>query len=118
MTRIRIQTSVPYEVIVGDGVAAQAPAFIRGELHRAKKAVLVTDSNVGPLHADAVAGSLAAAGLDVSAFVFTAGERSKNLSTYGSLIDFLAAHRIGKIQGVYVPFWLFDADVHGDVPFV
>ena len=96
MTRIRIQTSVPYEVIVGDGVAAQAPAFIRGELHRAKKAVLVTDSNVGPLHADAVAGSLAAAGLDVSAFVFTAGERSKNLSTYGSLIDFLAAHRIDR----------------------
>ena len=96
MTRIRIQASVPYEVMVGDGVAAQAPAFIRGELRRAKKAVLVADSNVGPIYADAVTDGLAAAGLDVSEFVFPAGERSKNLATYGSLIDFLAAHRIDR----------------------
>ena len=29
--------------------------------------------------------------------------------------NFLAAHRLGKIQGVYVPLWLFGADVHGEV---
>ncbi len=31
--------------------------------------------------------------------------------------SFLAEHRLGKIQGVYVPFWLFDADVHGEIDF-
>ena len=29
--------------------------------------------------------------------------------------SFLATHKLGKIQGVYVPFWLFDADVQGAV---
>ena len=31
--------------------------------------------------------------------------------------SFLAAHRLGRIQGIYVPFWLFDADVQGGVDF-
>ena len=31
--------------------------------------------------------------------------------------SFLATHRLSRIQGVYVPFWLFDADVKGDVDF-
>ena len=31
--------------------------------------------------------------------------------------SFLATHTLGKIQGIYVPFWLFDADVQGDVDF-
>ena len=29
--------------------------------------------------------------------------------------DFLSGHRIGKIQGIYVPFWLFDSGVNGEV---
>lgn len=29
--------------------------------------------------------------------------------------SFMATHKLGRIQGVYVPFWLFDADVQGDV---
>ena len=29
--------------------------------------------------------------------------------------SFLSAHKLGKIQGIYVPFWLFDADIAGDV---
>lgn len=31
--------------------------------------------------------------------------------------SFLSTHKLGKIQGVYVPFWLFDAGVQGDVDF-
>ena len=100
MTRIHIQTAVPYEVAVGDGVAEQAPSFIRTELRRAKKVSVVTDSTVDRLHATAVADGLAAAGLDVSKFVFPAGERSKNLATYGQLLDFLAAHRLDRTDVV------------------
>ena len=31
--------------------------------------------------------------------------------------SFLASHKLGRIQGIYVPFWLFDADVQGSVDF-
>lgn len=100
MTRIHIQTATPYEVTVGDGVSEQAPEFIRTELRRARKAAIVTDSIVDGLHAASVFDGLAAAGFDVSKFVFPAGERSKNLATYGELVDFLAAHRLDRTDVV------------------
>jgi 3-dehydroquinate synthase len=100
MTRIHIQTATPYEVMVGDGVSGQASSFIRTELRRAKRVAIVTDSNVDVLHAAEVADGFAAAGLDVSKFVFPAGERSKTLITYGLLLDFLAAHRLDRTDVV------------------
>ncbi len=96
MTRIRVGTAVPYDVIVGDGVSAAAPAFVRETLGKPRKVALVTDTNVDALHGDAVAGGFAEAGFEVSRFVFPAGERSKTLSTYASLMDFLAAHRLDR----------------------
>ena len=100
MTRIHIQTATPYEVMVGDGVSGQASSFIRTELRRAKRVAIVTDSNVDVLHAAEVVDGFAAAGLDVSKFVFPAGERSKTLITYGLLLDFLAAHRLDRTDVV------------------
>lgn len=100
MTRIPIQTAAPYTVMVGAGVAAEVPAFIRSDLRRAKKVVVVTDSIVGGLHAATTVERLSAAGLAASTFVFPAGERSKNLATYGSLLDFLAAHRLDRTDVV------------------
>lgn len=101
MTRIRVGTGVPYDVTVGDGVSAEAPAFVREALGCSRKVAIVTDANVEALHGDAVAGSLADAGLDVARFAFPAGERSKTLATYAELMAFLAAHRMDR-SGVVV----------------
>jgi len=100
MTRIRIQTATPYEVEIGEGASAAAQQFVRSALHGARKAAIVTDSNVAAIHAEAVAGGFAAAGLDASTFVFPAGERSKNLETYAQLLDFLAARRLDRTDVV------------------
>lgn len=100
MTRIPIQTAAPYTVMVGAGVAAEVPAFIRSDLRRAKKVVVVADSTVAELHAATTVERLVAAGLTASTFVFPAGERSKNLATYGALLDFLAAHRLDRTDVV------------------
>ena len=100
MTRIRIQTAVPYEVEIGAGVSAAAPQFVRETLSRARKAAVVTDSNLEPLHAASVVAGFSAAGLETGTFVFPAGERSKTLATYGSLLDFLAAHRLDRTDVV------------------
>ena len=100
MTRIHVKTAIPYEVTVGFGAADAVPAFIGAELRQVKKVAVVTDSNVDALHAATVVAPLRAAGLEVVTFVFPAGERSKNLATYGSLIDFLAAHRLDRTDVV------------------
>ena len=45
MTQIKVQTTVAYDVNIGEGVASAAPQFMRDALGRARKAALVTDSN-------------------------------------------------------------------------
>ena len=100
MTRIRIHTAVPYDVLVGEGVAGEAPAFLRTELRTARKVMVVADSNVAALHAAPLVEGLAAAGLGVAEFVFPAGERAKALPTYGELLDSLAAHRLDRSDAV------------------
>lgn len=96
MTNIRINASTGYDVTVGAGASEHAAGFICGALCRAKKVAVVTDSNVDALHSGPVMAQLAAAGLQVEKFTFPAGESSKNLSTYASLIDFLAAKRFDR----------------------
>lgn len=70
----------PYEVIVGDGVCAGLGAFIT-ESFPARKAALLTDSNVAPLHAAPVRAALESAGLAVTEVVVPAGETSKSMGT-------------------------------------
>lgn len=96
MTRIRVHASVPYDVEIGAGSSASAPMFVRETLHNARRIALVTDSNVDRLHAATVSAGFVATGLEVLKFVFPAGERSKTLSTYGDMMDFLARGRLDR----------------------
>ena len=100
MTRIRIHTAVPYDVLVGMGVAGNVPAFMRTELRMARKVMVVADANVAALHMAPLEAGLAAAGLAVSKFVFPAGERAKALPTYGELVNALAEHRLDRTDAV------------------
>ena len=96
MTSIRINASTMYDVLVGTGASERAAGFIRSALPRVNKVAVVTDSNVDALHSAAVVSHLAAAGLAPVKFTFPAGEKSKNLATYASLIDFLAESRLDR----------------------
>lgn len=96
MTTIRIKASMPYDVIIGSGVSNGVPDFIRTSLDGVNKIAIVTDSTVDRLYANEVMSNLSAAGFSVDKFVFPAGEASKNLGTYASLIDFLANKHLGR----------------------
>lgn len=96
MTRIRVHTSVPYDVEIGADTSASAPMFVRETLRNARRVALVTDSNVDRLHATAISAGFAASGFEVLKFVFPAGEQSKTLSTYGDMMDFLARGRFDR----------------------
>ena len=53
----------PYKVIVGPGLIRDCGARI-AEILKPSRCALVTDTNVGPLHAEAVEASLRQAGFD------------------------------------------------------
>ena len=58
---------------------------------KARKAVLVTDSNVDRLYGDAIVRQIEDTGLQVERIVFSAGEKSKTLETYAELVRGFAA---------------------------
>ena len=58
---------------------------------KAKKIVLVTDSNVDRIYGDDAVRQLEPTGLSVERIVFPAGEQSKTLETYVELVRGFAA---------------------------
>ncbi len=85
---IDVPVKPPYPVILGEG---PDPAESVSEALRPGPCAVVTDSNVGPLHADGLRRSLERAGWRVEGVVTVpAGEASKNLHTYADVVRRLA----------------------------
>jgi len=95
MESLRVNTVPAYDIHICRGLLDQcgeaAAAVIRG-----RRCALVTDSTVGPLYAGRAEHSLEAAGFSVCRFTFAAGEKSKNITTYGTLLEFLAENRLTR----------------------
>ena len=87
-------SAAPYEVRVEP--ALDLARAVSGALSPGTAAIL-TDSSVGPLHADAVSGALAEAGWEISEVVTVpAGEASKSLAVYEVVLRRLAAGGLGR----------------------
>ncbi len=78
-----------YKIELETGILDQVGASVR-KLTDAKLAVIVTDSNVGPLYAPRVERSLQQQGFAVKIITFKAGEPSKNLETLQTIYAALA----------------------------
>ncbi len=69
-----------YKVLVGNNLIIQTAELIHEHSPvRGKRAMIVTDSNVGPLYADIVQNSLTDHGIDSFVITVPAGEASKNM---------------------------------------
>ncbi len=80
-----------YPIYIGSQLLGQAELFTR---HLAqKRAVVVTDSVVAPLYLPALSAALAAAGVEVTPIVITAGEQHKDWSSLNAIFDALLAAR-------------------------
>lgn len=88
MTDINVNGSKSYTVHIGAGLLPET-GWLLADVLAPVRAMLVSDDVVFPLYGGTVQTSLEEAGFAVSVFVFPAGERSKNLATFGKLLEAL-----------------------------
>jgi 3-dehydroquinate synthase len=80
----------PYKVLVGPGLLADCGPLI-AEILKPSRCALVTDSNVGPLHAEDAETSLRQAGCDPIRITVPAGESSKSFDQTSKICDEMIA---------------------------
>ena len=95
MNTVSVKASGNYDVLIGSNLLSDLGRHARS-LSRASRVCIVSDSNVWPLYGKTASDSLLSAGFEVVHFVFQAGEASKNLRTYGDLLNFLAENHITR----------------------
>ena len=79
-----------YNIEIEAGLLPQIGAKVAKLLPKAKKAAIISDTNVAPLYAAKLEASLTAAGLAVVKVVIEAGEQSKNMTVLSSVLEQLA----------------------------
>jgi 3-dehydroquinate synthase len=77
-----------YEIRIGSGLLPQVGHWLR-DMGFSRKAVVITDTSVRELYADALAGGLTEAGFRVDVLEVPVGEKQKNLETAGRLYQWL-----------------------------
>ena len=80
----------PYEVLIGGNLIARAGAHLAAHLPQ-KRAVVITDETVAPLHLGALLASLEETGIEASQIVVPPGEATKSLAFYCQVTDALLA---------------------------
>lgn len=95
MERVHVMASQEYDVVIGRGLLDTCAQEIR-QVTRATRYCVVTDTNVRDRYANRVVTALEKAGLPVCLYTFPAGEQSKNLATYGEILEYLAESRLTR----------------------
>ena len=99
MQTIHVRTAPEYGVVIGPGLLKECGRRLKEAVPLCRMAV-VADSNVAPLYLETVKASLLEAGYKVSAWVFPAGEGSKNFDTLSNILEFLAREQLTRTDCV------------------
>jgi len=85
--RLRVSLAASaYDVVIGNGLLARTGALLAPVLPQ-KRAVIVTDAHVGPLHLPALLAGLEEAGFESRTLTVPPGEASKRLDMFGRVVD-------------------------------
>ena len=79
-----------YDIEIEAGLLPTVGGKVAALLPKARKAAIVSDTNVAPLYAAQLQASLEAAGLAVGQVVIEAGEQSKNMTVLSQVLEQLA----------------------------
>lgn len=93
---LTIQTSKPYQILIQRGCLDQLGEQASALFREGSRAMIITDSNVGPLYARRTADALTKAGFIPGVFTFPAGEESKLLSTIEQIYAAMAEQRMTR----------------------
>lgn len=95
MSNLTIHTRTPYNIFIGNHILDDLGKAV-SEQFSPCTAAIITDDIVAGLYLDRVESSLKHWGFQAISFVFPNGERSKNLTVYGELLEFLAAEKLTR----------------------
>jgi len=88
MKTLHVATGRPYDILIKRGIINNCGEHIRC-VSKAKKAMVISDTNVFPIYGERVISSLKSSAFDICNFVFEAGEQSKKLDTIAQMYDAL-----------------------------
>ena len=102
MRTIEIRSGLPAQGTCPVHLGRSAPGRLIQDLARAGhgRTVVISDSQVAPLHAERLIDAAATAGVHLDLLTFPAGERFKTRETKSDLEDRLAALRVGRDGGI------------------
>ncbi len=95
MRKITVSGSTPYEILIDADILKVSGKHIRA-VTGAKKALIISDSNVFPLYGEVVKKSLEAEGFETFSHIFPAGEASKTLSTVEDMIKAMCEAELSR----------------------
>ena len=102
MCATKVMVGIPgeedYAIRIGEGVLDDLGRDVRALpcAARATRALLLTDSNVGPLYAQRAKASLAAAGIEATDVTIPAGEENKNIQVIAEIWEAMADLALGR----------------------
>jgi len=96
---VRINTSRPYDVIIGSGILDKCGEYLY-DLLWGKRLAVVTDDIVAGLYLERVMISLESAGFRVFSVVFPHGEGSKNMGVLAEILEELAEGGLTRADAV------------------
>lgn len=99
MYTVHVNTSRPYDVLIGSGLLARAGELMR-EVIKPCRTAIVTDSTVNALYGDALESSLQKAGYSTLRCVFPAGEQNKHLGTLSDMLEYFAENHLTRTDVV------------------
>ncbi len=88
-----------YPIVIGSGLLRELGLLLRSRFS-SDRLTLITDENVGPLHAGAAVASAREAGFDVEVLTVPAGDATKCLDQAGVLWDSLAGRRHSRFEPI------------------
>ena len=100
MKTIKVNASISYDVIIGEGLLPKAGEYCKAALGKVCRLCVVTDDTVAPLYLDTVTASLEAVGFDLFYYVFPSGEESKTTENLWELLEILAENRLTRADAL------------------
>ncbi len=109
MKTVTVNTSKKYNIYIGDNLFDNIAELI-SEVFPSGKICVVTDDNVDRLYGDKLIKILVGK-YETVKFVFEHGEKSKNITTYAALLNFLAENKLTRADAIVA----FGGGVVGDL---